>query len=47
MKQNKRENFEQTFRNYENNVNISYFVTLDYLYTLIIILNYSIRKYLE
>ena len=32
MKWNKNENFGQTFRNYENNVNISYFVTLDYLY---------------
>ena len=47
MKWNKRDKFRQIVRNYENNVNISYFVTLDYLYTLIIILNYSIRKYLE
>ena len=36
MKWNKRENFRQTVRNYENNnVNISYFVLVDYLYILV------------
>ena len=44
MKWNKRENFGQTFRNYENYVNISYFVLIVYLYILVIIMNYSIRK---
>ena len=44
MKCNKRENFGQTARNYENSVNISYFVLVDYLYILVIIVNYSIRK---
>ena len=44
MKWNKRENLGQTIRNYENNVNISYFLLVDYLYILVIIVNYSIRK---
>ena len=47
MKWNKRENFRQTVRNYENNnVNISYFVLVDYVYIIVIIVKYSIRKYL-
>ena len=33
--------------NYENNVNIFYFVSVEYLYILVIIVNYRIRKYLE
>ena len=46
MKWNKRENLGQTIRNYENNVNISYFffVLIDYLYILVMIVDYNIRK---
>ena len=45
MKSNKRENLGQTIRNYENNINISYFIyLLVYLYILVIIVYYSIRK---
>ena len=47
MKWNKRDKFRQIVRNYENNVNISYFVLVDYLYILVIIVKYSNRKYLE
>ena len=42
MNWNKRENFGQTVRNYENNVSIPYFVLLDYFYIIVIILHYSI-----
>ena len=47
MKWNERDNFRQIVRNYENNVNIFYFVLVDSLYILVIIVNYSVRKYLE
>ena len=46
MKWNERDNFRQIVRNYENNDNIFYFVLVNYLYILVIIVKYSIRKYL-
>ena len=39
MKWNKSENLGQIVRNYKNNFNISYFVLIDYLYILVIIMN--------
>ena len=44
MKWNKSENLGQTVRNYKNNFNISYFVLIDYLYILVIIMNQEIIR---
>ena len=45
MKWNKKKNFGQIVRNYENNdVNISYFTLIDYLYILVIIMNQEIIR---
>ena len=50
MKWNKRDNFGQIVRNYENMKIMLIFpntILVDYLYILVIIVKYSIRKYLE
>ena len=44
MKWNKSENLGQIVRNYKNNFNISYFVLIDYLYILVIIMNQEIIR---